>query len=214
MSSINIQDIRKEYSKNALDESEVDKNPIVQFEKWFQEAIASEVKEPNAMSLSTVDEHHKPHSRIVLLKGFNEQGFTFFTNQASNKGDEIALNPNVAVCFFWVELERQVRVEGTVEKITREESEVYFKTRPYMSQIGALASNQSDRVESREYLDVKFKELADKYPEGEVPMPETWGGYQITPNYFEFWQGRSSRLHDRITFQKSDANWLIRRLSP
>lgn len=214
MDTINLQKIRQEYTQHSLDESEVDKNPFQQFKHWFQEAVDSQVKEPNAMSLATVDRYGKPHNRIVLLKGFDENGFTFFTNHASNKGDEIEANPNISSCFFWIELERQVRIEGKAEKLFREESEAYFKTRPHLSQIGAQASKQSEVVSSRDFLDRKFKELSEKYPEGEVPMPETWGGYKVTPNYFEFWQGRRSRLHDRIVYLEENANWVIKRLSP
>lgn len=214
MSEIDIQQIRKEYSQNVLDESDVHQNPFSQFEVWFKEAVSSKVGEPNAMTLSTVDADNKPHNRIVLLKGFDTSSFTFFTNQGSTKGDEIASNPNVSVCFFWIELERQVRIEGVAEKLSINESEAYFKTRPHLSQIGALASNQSEVVPNREYLDTKFKQIAAKYAEGEVPMPPTWGGYKIIPNYFEFWQGRRSRLHDRIAYKKEISNWSINRLSP
>ncbi|GAB5407927.1 MAG: pyridoxamine 5'-phosphate oxidase [Balneolaceae bacterium] len=214
MNTIDLQQIREEYSQHTLDVSDVDKNPFRQFEVWFKEAVESEVKESNAMTLSTVDGSGKPHNRVVLLKGFGERGFTFYTNQASKKGEEIAANPNVAIGFFWIELERQILVEGIAEKISKKESEHYFKSRPYMSQIGALASNQSEVVESREYLDLKFKALVEKYPEGSVPMPETWGGYLIKPSYFEFWQGRRSRLHDRIIYRKEDKNWVTQRLSP
>ena len=213
MTDINLQKIRKEYTQRSLDESEVDRSPFVQFKQWLTEAIESEVKEPNAMSLATVDASGKPHNRIVLLKGFDENGFTFFTNHASSKGNDIVSNPNIAVCFFWVELERQVRIEGTAEKLPRDESETYFKTRPHMSQIGALASNQSEVVSNRSYLDQKFKELAEKYPE-DVPMPETWGGYLVAPTYFEFWQGRRSRLHDRVAYNKNKSKWSINRISP
>lgn len=214
MNSNDLQKLREEYTSNTLDESEVKDDPFNQFGIWFEEAVTSKVKEPNAMTLSTVDASHKPHNRIVLLKGFDKSGFTFFTNQASSKGDEIAVNPHVSLCFFWIELERQVRIEGVAEKISRVESEAYFKTRPHMSQIGALASNQSEVVENRDYLDKKFKDFADKYPEGKVPMPESWGGYKVVPNYFEFWQGRRSRLHDRITYERNETEWLIQRLSP
>jgi pyridoxamine 5'-phosphate oxidase len=214
MKSKDIQQIRQEYTRNSLDESEVDANPINQFSVWFDEALKSEVVEPNAFTLATVDAENKPHARIVLLKGFDEQGFVFYTNQASDKGAEIESNPNVSACFFWIELERQVRIRGVAEKLPREESEAYFKTRPYMSQIGALASNQSEKVENRDYLDKKFQQLKEKYGEGEVPMPDTWGGYRITPDYFEFWQGRRSRLHDRIVYEQDNKSWDIKRLSP
>lgn len=214
MDNIDLQKIRQEYTQRSLDEAKVDKSPYKQFERWFKEAIDSQVKEPNAMSLATVDGSGKPHNRIVLLKGFDEDGFTFFTNHASNKGDEIEANPNISSCFFWIELERQVRIEGAAHKLPREESKAYFKTRPYMSQLGALASNQSEVVPGRGFLDAKFKKLSEKYSEGEVPMPETWGGYKVDPIYFEFWQGRRSRLHDRIVYSKEGSNWSVKRLSP
>lgn len=214
MSGLDLQQMRREYAKLSLDESEVDPSPFVQFKKWFQQAVEAEVKEPSAMTLATVDAFGKPHSRIVLLKGADENGLTFFTNQASDKGKEIEANPHVSLCFYWTELERQVRIEGTAEKLPREVSESYFKTRPYMSQIGALASNQSEVVENRGYLDKKFEDLKLKYPEGQVPMPETWGGYKITATYFEFWQGRRSRFHDRIAYRQHQQSWHITRLSP
>lgn len=214
MKNKDIHQIRQEYTQNSLDESDVDANPFTQFDTWFEEARKSEVVEPNAMTLATVDADGKPQTRIVLLKGFDEDGFVFYTNQASDKGKEIEENPNVSLCFFWIELERQVRINGTAEKLPREVSEEYFKTRPYMSQIGALASNQSEVVPDRAYLDKKFTSLKEQYSEGEVPMPETWGGYLVTPEYFEFWQGRRSRLHDRITYSKQDSDWVIKRLSP
>ena len=214
MADIDLQKIRQEYTQLSLDESEVNTNPFSQFQVWLTEAVKSEVKEPNAMSIATVGTNGKPYNRIVLLKGFDESGFTFFTNHASSKGDEIAANPNIAVCFFWIELERQVRIEGVAEKLSREESEAYFKTRPHLSQIGAHASNQSKEVPNRAYLEEKFNTLAEKYEEGNVPMPDTWGGYKVTPNYFEFWQGRRSRLHDRIVYSKEGSMWSIKRLSP
>lgn len=214
MSELDLQKIRQEYTRNSLDEKDVDQSPEKQFQRWFQEALTSEVIEPSAMTLSTVDASGKPHSRIVLLKGFGEEGATFFTNQASDKGKQIESNPHISLCFFWPELERQVRIDGTATKLSRSESEAYFKVRPYMSQIGALASNQSEVVESREFLDLKFSSLKAKYPEGEVPMPETWGGYKVTPDYFEFWQGRRSRLHDRVVYTLQGDNWMIKRLSP
>ncbi len=214
MPEINLKKIRQEYTQHSLDESEVDSNPFTQFKNWFREALESEVKEPNAMSLATIDSMAKPHNRIVLLKGFDEEGFTFFTNYQSNKGTEIEGNSSVAVCFFWVELERQIRIEGKAKKLSRAESEEYFKTRPKMSQIGALASNQSEIVPDRNHLDDRFNELAKKFSDGDIPMPETWGGYRIYPEYFEFWQGRRSRLHDRIAYSKEDLSWSIKRLSP
>ena len=214
MSKVDLQQIRQEYAKHSLDESAVDSNPFKQFENWITQAISSEVKEPSAMTLATVDSDNKPQTRIVLLKDYDESGFTFFTNHASDKGQEIELNPNVSMCFFWIELERQVKINGVAKKLPRMEAEAYFKTRPYMSQIGAHASNQSEVVENREVLDQKFESFKQKYPEGNVPMPGTWGGYKVSPVYFEFWQGRRSRLHDRIVYTQENNSWIIKRLSP
>lgn len=214
MNKEKLQKLREDYSKHSLDESDVNKDPIEQFESWMKEAIKAEVPEPNAMTLSTVDANQKPHSRVVLLKGIEEGEFVFYTNHQSDKGKEIDQNPNVALCFLWLELERQVRIEGTAEKLSREESEDYFKKRPYKSQIGALASNQSSVVPNREFLEDRFEELQEKYSEGEVPKPEYWGGYRVKPEVLEFWQGRRSRLHDRIKFEKVGNKWDINRLSP
>lgn len=214
MTKEQLQNLRQEYSKNALNEQEVENNPLVQFRNWLNEALDSEVTEPNAMTLSTVDTDNKPHSRIMLLKGVDDDGFTFFTNYASNKGRELEANPYASLCFLWLELERQVRVDGVVQKISEEESEEYFQQRPYNSQLGALASNQSEVVESREYLEKKIKDLENTYPIGKVPKPETWGGYKLIPEVIEFWQGRRSRLHDRILFERVNGDWDIKRLSP
>ena len=214
MDKVELQKLREEYSLSSLDESDVLQNPIEQFKQWIQEALKAGVPEPNAMNLATVDKDGKPHSRIVLLKGFDEKGFVFFTNYASDKGREIEANPNVSLCFFWIELERQVRIDGVAKKISKEESEAYFKSRPNKSQIGALASNQSEVVENRLFLEQKFEKLEAKFTEGEVPMPETWGGYVIKPSALEFWQGRRSRLHDRIKYEWKADNWIIKRLSP
>ncbi len=214
MDKVELQKLREEYSLSSLDESDVLQNPIEQFKQWIQEALKAGVPEPNAMNLATVDKDGKPHSRIVLLKGFDEKGFVFFTNYASDKGREIEANPNVSLCFFWIELERQVRIDGVAKKISKEESEAYFKSRPHKSQIGALASNQSEVVENRLFLEQKFEKLEAKFTEGEVPMPETWGGYVIKPSALEFWQGRRSRLHDRIKYEWKADNWIIKRLSP
>lgn len=209
-----LQKLREEYSKHSLDESDVSEDPIEQFESWMREAIESEVPEPNAMTLSTVDSKNEPHSRVVLLKGIEDGEFIFYTNYESDKGSELEQNPKVALCFLWLELERQVRIEGTAEKISQQESEEYFKMRPYKSQIGALASNQSSVVPNREFLEKRFEELEEKYTEGNVPKPDPWGGYKIKPRVVEFWQGRRSRLHDRIKFEKVGDKWDIKRLSP
>lgn len=214
MNKEKLQRLREDYSKHSLDETDVSSDPIEQFELWMKEAMKAEVPEPNAMTLSTVDINNKPHSRVVLLKGIENDEFVFYTNQQSDKGEEIEQNSNVALCFLWLELERQVRIEGTAEKLSQEESEEYFKIRPYKSQIGALASNQSSVVPNREFLEKRFEELEGKYSEGNVPKPESWGGYRIKPDMLEFWQGRRSRLHDRIKFERVGNKWDIKRLSP
>ncbi|WP_103665502.1 pyridoxamine 5'-phosphate oxidase [Gracilimonas amylolytica] len=209
-----LQKLREDYSKHSLDESDVSSDPIEQFETWMKEALKAEVPEPNAMTLSTVGAGNKPHSRVVLLKGIENDDFVFYTNHKSDKGAEIDQNPNVALCFLWLELERQVRIEGIAEKLSEDESEAYFKKRPYKSQIGALASNQSAVVPNRAFLEDRFKELEETYSEGKVPKPESWGGYRVKPEVLEFWQGRRSRLHDRIKFEKVGDKWDIKRLSP
>ncbi|MGN8224825.1 pyridoxamine 5'-phosphate oxidase [Gracilimonas sp. BCB1] len=214
MKNKELQKLREDYSKHSLDESDVHKNPFKQFERWMEEAVEAEVPEPNAMTLATVDANQKPHTRIVLLKGLEDDSFVFYTNYASDKGKELEQNPNASLCFLWLQLERQVRIDGKVEKISKEESEAYFRQRPYKSQLGALASNQSAEVPNREFLEKKFAELEEKYPEGKVPMPETWGGYRLKPEAIEFWQGRRSRLHDRIKYEQVGRKWEIKRLSP
>ncbi|MCP9292305.1 pyridoxamine 5'-phosphate oxidase [Gracilimonas sediminicola] len=214
MKNEKLQKLREDYSKHSLDESDVNKNPFKQFERWMEEAVGAEVPEPNAMALATVDANQKPHTRIVLLKGLEDDSFIFYTNYGSDKGKELEQNPNASLCFLWLQLERQVRIDGTVEKIPKEESEAYFKQRPYKSQLGALASNQSAEVPNREFLEKKFADLEEKYPEGKVPMPESWGGYRVIPETIEFWQGRRSRLHDRIKYQLTGNKWDIKRLSP
>ncbi len=214
MKNEKLQKLREDYSKHSLDESDVNINPFKQFERWMEEAVQAEVPEPNAMTLATVDANQKPHTRIVLLKGLEDDSFVFYTNYASDKGKELEQNPNASLCFLWLQLERQVRIDGIVEKISKEESEAYFRQRPYKSQLGALASNQSAEVPNRDFLEKKFSELEAKYPEGKVPMPETWGGYRLKPEAIEFWQGRRSRLHDRIKYEQVGNKWEIKRLSP
>ena len=214
MNETDIQKLRHEYTKLSLDESQVDPNPFNQFRTWFQEAIKAKVAEPNAFNFATVDANGKPHQRILLLKGLEGDKFKFYTNYSSAKANEIVANPNVSLNFFWMELERQVRIDGIARKLPLEESEAYFRSRPHLSQIGAHSSNQSEVVPNRQYLEEKFKENMDKFEEGNVPLPETWGGYEIVPNFFEFWQGRPSRFHDRITYRILDGNWEIKRLSP
>lgn len=204
--------IRESYEKHALTENQCAKDPLIQFQQWLNDAISAKVREPTAMNIATV-QNGKPSSRMVLLKEVNEQGFVFFTNYQSRKGQQIAENPNVALNFFWAELERQVRVEGTISQISAEESDAYFQSRPYTSRIGAWASSQSQPISSQQELLGKAAYFTLKYPLS-VPRPAHWGGYLITPTYLEFWQGRPSRLHDRICYQLTDGNWQITRLSP
>ncbi|GEM65430.1 pyridoxine/pyridoxamine 5'-phosphate oxidase [Sphingobacterium faecium NBRC 15299] len=207
--------IRQDYALGNLCESDVSNNPLVQFEKWFNEAIHSEVLEANAMVLSTVGEFSLPSSRIVLLKDLKNNGFSFFTNFNSRKGLEIDSNPHVAALFFWPELQRQVRIEGLIEKLPAEDSDEYFQSRPKGSRIGALASPQSETIPNRSFLEGRVADLEKQFENQEVvPRPEFWGGYLIKPLYIEFWQGRSSRLHDRIAFQKVSDSWKIIRLAP
>jgi pyridoxamine 5'-phosphate oxidase len=210
----NLQNLRQDYRAAALTEQEVDKNPISQFAVWFTDAMTAKLFEPNVMTLATADKSGKPSARIVLLKGFNEQGFTFYTNYNSHKGRELAENPYAALVFFWAELERQVRIEGSVTKIDPKISDQYFHSRPVGSQIGALASPQSSIIESRDLLEVKVNHLTDEFQNKEIPRPEHWGGYVVKPTTIEFWQGRSSRLHDRINYQLVDGHWIINRLAP
>ncbi len=204
--------LRKNYEKGELLEDKIDKNPFRQFEIWFDDVLESHIYEPNAMILSTCSEN-KPSSRVVLLKGFNESGFKFFTNYNSRKSKELSSNPNAALLFYWMELERQVRIEGRIEKLSREESLEYFNSRPLESRYGALASNQSEIIPNREYLKKKFYELKEKFGDN-PPMPDNWGGFILKPEMFEFWQGRPGRLHDRIAYEKVNSNWKIYRLSP
>jgi pyridoxamine 5'-phosphate oxidase len=212
--NISIANIRNEYSLKGLHENDLDASPLVQFKKWFDEVIGSGLHEPNAMFLTT-ESDGRPSGRIVLLKGLDDKGFMFFTNYASKKGMEMQANPQVALTFFWKELERQVRIEGKIEKTTAEESDIYFASRPRGSQIGAWVSDQSDVIESREYLEDKYKALEEQFAGQTVPRPPYWGGYSVIPDYIEFWQGRPSRLHDRLAYTKQlTGTWKIERLSP
>ena len=211
-----ISKLRNDYTWGDLERAKLEDNPSLQFQTWLNDAIEHKVLEANAMTLSTVKKDQCPTSRIVLLKDITEEGLTFYTNYNSSKGIEIASNNQVAICFFWREIQRQVRIEGIAEKIDFDISEAYFHSRPYASQIGALSSNQSSVVNGREALEDKYKELYAKYEDQQkAPMPDYWGGYLIKPRTFEFWQGRASRLHDRFVYKlEDDASWNISRLEP
>lgn len=211
---MSIADLRKDYSRASLSETDVLADPIEQFGKWFGEAIAAQVPEANAMSVSTVTANGRPSSRILLIKEFDRRGFTFFTNYDSRKGHELAQNPYAALLFYWIELERQVRIEGRVEPVSADESDHYFHSRPLKSRLGAIASAQSRPVASREALEAQVMEAERQH--GEHPVrPSHWGGYRLTPDYMEFWQGRPSRLHDRIAYRlQDDGSWQRQRLQP
>jgi pyridoxamine 5'-phosphate oxidase len=214
MNSDDLARVRKEYSRHALDESDVDLNPLVQFNRWFQEALNAALSEPNAMVLATATPEGKPSARVVLLKGYDERGMVFFTNYEGRKSVELHANPYAALAFYWIELERQVRIEGTVEKTTRQESEEYFRTRPLESRLSAWASKQSTVIPSRNFLEQKMTDLKSRYENQEVPLPAFWGGFRLQPQMFEFWQGRENRLHDRIRYTQRGGVWVIERLSP
>jgi pyridoxamine 5'-phosphate oxidase len=208
-----INTLRHDFSKQTLNEKDVDASPILQFEKWFKEAVDAHVNEPNAMTVSTATKDGKPSARI-LLRNFNDNGFIFYTNYTSRKGVEIELNPYCALLFFWPELERQVRIEGILQKQTAEESDLYFNTRPRGSKLGAWTSEQSKVIESRDILEHEFKKLSDSFPGEKIPRPANWGGFILKPVSIEFWQGRPSRLHDRIIYTHENNNWKIERLAP
>lgn len=216
MSTEDIANLRQDYQREDLVEHAVDADPLAQFRRWFEEARGhASIREPNAMTLATVDAEGSPHARIVLLKGLDERGFTFYTNYESAKGEQLAARPQAALVFFWEALERQVRVEGRVERVGREESEAYFAGRPRGSQVGAWVSAQSTVIEGRHVLEQAQAEMDARFAEGEVPCPEGWGGYVLRPSLVEFWQGRSSRLHDRLRFRRDgESGWSLERLSP
>ncbi|MCD6051411.1 MAG: Pyridoxamine 5'-phosphate oxidase [Verrucomicrobia bacterium] len=212
---MSISDLRREYSLGSLRRKDLLPDPIAQFRVWFDAATAAGVLEANAMTLSTVTADGKPSARIVLLKGVDVRGFSFFTNYESRKGHELAANPFAALTFLWKEMERQVRVEGTVTKVSREESEAYFRSRPRNSRLGAWGSNQSEVIANRGVLEKNMAEFQARYPGDDVPLPPNWGGYMVKPEAIEFWQGQRSRLHDRLVYRRqADDSWLLERLAP
>ncbi|MGC4059107.1 MAG: pyridoxamine 5'-phosphate oxidase [Chitinophagaceae bacterium] len=207
--------MRTDYQLATLDEQAVGNDPLVFFSRWFSEALAAQVIEVNAMTLATVDARQRPHARIVLLKGIEQGGFVFFTNYNSDKGKEIAEHAHAALVFFWPELQRQVRVEGRVQKVSPDASDAYFRSRPEASRIGAWASPQSAEIPGREVIEQNEQQYSERFADGDIPRPEHWGGYAVIPDRIEFWQGRASRLHDRICFEPDNAgSWRKFRLAP
>jgi pyridoxamine 5'-phosphate oxidase len=211
---IDVSSLRRSATGPKLERKDLESDPVRQFASWFQQACDAEGLDPNALSLATVDEHHRPAARTVLLKYFDERGFVFFTNHGSNKALHIAANDNVALLFFWRELARQVSIRGRAEKITTSETLKYFATRPRGSQIGAWVSAQSSIISSRSLLEAKFDEMKRKFADKEVPLPSFWGGYRVVPQEMEFWQGQTNRLHDRFLYTKQDTSWRTERLAP
>ena len=211
----NLYNLRKEYKQDTLTESEVDKNPINQFEKWMNEAISSKiVAEPNAMTLATSTTDGKPSARVLLLKSFNKEGFVFYTNYESRKAMELNVNPHACIVFDWHVMERQVRIEGIIKKVSPEESDKYFNTRPESSQLGAWISPQSTFIDGRQELEDRKIKIESQFDEKLITRPPNWGGYVLKPQIIEFWQGRESRLHDRLLYIKTEEEWILRRLAP
>lgn len=212
---LDVAALRQDYVVHGLRRADLDADPIKQFTRWFGEAAAADIPDVNAMSLATSMPNGIPAVRIVLLKGISERGFVFFTNYQSDKGRELETNPRAALVLFWVQLERQIRISGTVEKTSHEESDEYFQTRPIGSQLGAWASSQSQVIANRAALEAQLAEATQRFAGGKIPLPPHWGGYRVAPEAIEFWQGRTNRLHDRFRYtRQSDSSWLIERLSP
>jgi pyridoxamine 5'-phosphate oxidase len=209
-----IADIRKEYMRESLSEGDVELDPILQFTRWWKEALGSDISEVNAMTLATCNASGIPSARTVLLKDYDKKGFVFFTNYQSRKAKDIEENPYATLLFFWKELERQVGIEGRIEKVDAQESDEYFHSRPEGSRIGAWASPQSTVVKNRDEIEENVRLYSDKFSSTSIPRPSHWGGYRVSPVHIEFWQGRPSRLHDRILYTLEDGEWVIRRLAP
>jgi pyridoxamine 5'-phosphate oxidase len=215
MSSLNIAALRHDYVAHGLRRADLHPDPLKQFAIWFGEAAAAQIRDVNAMTLATIDANGAPAARIVLLKGISDRGFVFFTNYLSDKGRQLDANPVASLTLFWVQLERQIRIDGAVEKTSREESEEYFHSRPLGSQLGAWASRQSETIGNRELLEAQLALVTEQYSGGPVPLPPHWGGYRVIPQRIEFWQGRTNRLHDRFRYlREEDGSWEIDRLSP
>ena len=214
-SPIDIAGLRFDYSAHGLRRADLDPDPIRQFTLWFTDAANAGIRDANAMSLATATPEGEPSVRIVLLKGFDERGFVFFTNHSSEKGKQLEANPRAALALYWVQLERQIRIAGDVEKTSREDSEHYFHSRPQGSQLGAWVSRQSEVIDSRQILDARLAKITERYADGKIPLPPHWGGYRVKPKTIEFWQGRQNRLHDRFRYtRQTKGGWLIDRLAP
>ena len=209
-----LAELRRNYSLSELSKGSVARDPFEQFSQWMDEALRSELLDATAMNLATSSPDGRVSSRVVLLKGFDQAGFVFFTNYESRKSADLSINPYASLHFFWAQLERQINIRGSVARVTDEESDEYFASRPFESRISAVASHQSQKVESRKALEDRVAELNNKYADGLVPRPTNWGGYRLSPERFEFWQGRENRLHDRICYELLNRNWTISRLSP
>ncbi len=214
MTTLDLATLRRDYALASLAESDVDADPIRQFERWFADAISARALEPNAMTLSTATRDGVPSGRIVLLKGVDANGFVFYTDYRSRKSVELGENPLAALTFLWKEIERQVRVTGSVSRVSTQESEAYFRTRPPGSRLGAWASRQSSVIANREEIEARLQEVTQRFADGNVPLPPHWGGFRVVPDEIEFWQGRTNRLHDRLLYRRQERGWEISRLSP